>query len=88
MGRDIELPWTCETADKIKKALGWICLIGFPMLTIYSIFSSIYNTQNEYNLGLVWTGLMGTVISWSISYLSNFIEFPTFKCKSKKDESN
>lgn len=90
MGKQINLPWTCETSEKIKSVIRWSILIFFPALLLYEVFKFSYGGVIDIpsNVGLTFIGIFGTMIGWAIRLIvwHSDDKFPSFKCKCDLDK--
>jgi hypothetical protein len=86
MGKQINLPWTCETGDKIKSIIRWSMLIFFPALLLYAVFHGLYSVKESFGLQLI--GFFGTFIVWATRLViwHSDDKFPSFKCKCDLDK--
>jgi len=87
--KDIILPWTCETGDKIKRVIKWIFLITAPIafIHIWIIWDSIKDqpATGIYLFEFVY-GVFGTIIGWIFEFFCLAIndKLPNFRCKCDK----
>ena len=90
MGKEIILPWTCKTSDKLKISLAIALMIGLPIATLTSLYYGL--TTKDYFTGEILTlvfmiNLLGTGLIWFIAFtlwgLSDLL--PHFKCKQQSE---
>lgn len=84
---DINLPWTCETADRIKIDIARIVLISSPSLLLYSLYKGFMTNELSilFPLGLFYLIIVGG-FSWLYLDLHDVAPEIHFKCKSKVNE--
>jgi len=83
--KDIILPWTCKTGDKIKWIIKWITLIVFPILTIIGIL----NWDKGFAFFLIPFAGVISIFAW-MQALTNWDEegeLPLFRCKCDGDNN-
>jgi len=87
MGKEIILPWSCETNDIILRCIKWVILISTPLCLI-SFFILVNNNNIALNnpnlIGFLFMyGILGTMISWIYQLLiwDNNDQLPYFSCK-------
>jgi hypothetical protein len=84
MGKDIVLPWSCETHDKIKTLIKWIMQLGFPLGVILLL---VENNLDDLNVLLFIIGGVGTLFMWTRQIVDWYYDdkFPSFRCKCDND---
>lgn len=82
MGKEIIVPWSCETGDKIKLILGVLFLVtGIISLVMFGI-NGIPNPDVYHGILFVY-GLLATATGGAI-LLVELVEqdlYPSFRCK-------
>ena len=92
MGKEYELPWTCDTSNKIKSILVWAMCITAPIslgLFVYEFtIPDVIIPMNPYFFYGVY-GVLGTIYGWiiKISDWEYDDKLPTFRCKQQKEMS-
>jgi hypothetical protein len=91
MNKDIVLPWTCETQDKVLRVLKWIALFGMPLMLVHlNIYWDHVVNQPPTALPLIEYvfGLFGSSICWGIQFNAWYCDdkLPSFRCKSEVEK--
>ena len=94
MGRDIVLPWSCDTNDIIRSVLFKIVLIAAPGALVFVLLEMVNPiiplNQVDYNLVPLFVfGLLGTMFSWIYQILKWDEEgsLPSIRCKCDLDKN-
>jgi len=85
LGKEIILPWTCETSNTIKKYIGISLCIMIEIYGIYLIIEYGFNFI-VFPIDLIFLNL--APILFLIIGLELYTFFPTFKCKPKGEIKN
>lgn len=92
MGKEIILPWSCETSDKVQSCFKWIVLITSPIVFIFMIVGmnneKISDEVGQYGIIVFVYGVFGSMISWMYQLVEwHMYGWPIyFSCKRPKLE--
>ena len=90
--KDIILPWSCKTGDKIKSIIKWILLVSVTLTSIHflvNLNSLDYKHNSSLLLGEFGFILSVTIIGWTMQLIvwAIRIQPPKFKCKGEDEKS-